>query len=70
MRCVIVTLIAVVLSATASAAPVRPLAVRQLEVAPKEVILGWINQYRHHPEPEKVPFSPASSRPIPTRPTN
>src|SRR2546429_5919987 len=48
-----VTLIAVVLSATASAAPVRPLAVRQLEVAPKEVILGWINQYRHHPEPDR-----------------
>src|SRR2546423_15083093 len=57
MHCVIVTLIAVVLSATASAAPVRPLAVRQLEVAPKEVILGWINQYRPYPEPDKVPLA-------------
>jgi len=26
-------------------------------VAPKEVILGWINQYRHHPEPDKVPLA-------------
>ena len=32
-------------------------AVRQLEVAPKEVILGWINQYRHHPEPDRVPLA-------------
>src|SRR5947208_3421122 len=45
------------LSAPAFAAPARPLPVRQLEVAPKEVILGWINQYRHHPEPEKVPLA-------------
>ncbi len=57
MRRVIVTLIAVVLSASASAAPVRQVAVRQLEVAPKEVILGWINQYRHNPEPDKVPLA-------------
>jgi hypothetical protein len=52
MRRVVVALIAVVLSAPAFAAPVR-----QLEVAPKEVILGWINQYRHSPEPEKVPLA-------------
>jgi hypothetical protein len=52
MRCVVVALIAVVLSAPACAAPVR-----QLEVAPKEVILGWINQYRHSPEPDKVPLA-------------
>ena len=52
MRRVVVALIAVVLSASASAAPVR-----QLEVAPKEVILGWINQYRHSPEPDKVPLA-------------
>jgi hypothetical protein len=52
MRRVAVALIAVVLSAPASAAPVR-----QLEVAPKEVILGWINQYRHSPEPDKVPLA-------------
>jgi hypothetical protein len=52
MRRVVAALIAVVLSAPASAAPVR-----QLEVAPKEVILGWINQYRHSPEPDKVPLA-------------
>ena len=57
MRRVIVTLLAVTLSAPATAAPMRPLAVRQLEVAPKEVILGWINQYRHHPEPDNVPLA-------------
>ena len=57
MRRVIVSLIAVLLAASASAAPVRQLAVRQLEVAPKEVILGWINQYRHNPEPDKVPLA-------------
>ena len=52
MRRVVVALMAVVLSASAYAAPVR-----QLEVAPKEVILGWINQYRHSPEPDKVPLA-------------
>ena len=57
MRRLIVTLVAVMFSAPAFAAPARPLPVRQLEVAPKEIILGWINQYRHHPEPEKVPFA-------------
>jgi hypothetical protein len=40
-----------------AAAPVRPFAERQLETAPKEVILGWINQYRHHPEPEQAPLA-------------
>src|SRR4051794_29609284 len=57
MRRLIVTLVAVMLSAPAFAAPARPLPVRQLEVGPKEVILGWINQYRHHPEPDKVPLA-------------
>ena len=57
MRRVIVSLIAVLLAASASAAPVRQVAVRQLDVAPKEVILGWINQYRHNPEPDKVPLA-------------
>jgi len=52
MRRVLVALMAVVLSASAYAAPMR-----QLEVAPKEVILGWINQYRHSPEPDKVPLA-------------
>src|SRR6478752_5825087 len=35
-----------VLPALLAAAPGRQLPVRQLETAPKEVILGWINQYR------------------------
>lgn len=52
MRRVVVALMAVVLSASAFAAPVR-----QLEMAPKEVILGWINQYRHNPDPDRVPFA-------------
>lgn len=55
MRRLIIALAAVALSAPVLAAPLRPLPVRQLEIAPKETILGWINQYRHHPEPDKVP---------------
>jgi hypothetical protein len=51
---VILALIALLSPASLAAAPVRQLPVRQLEIAPKEVILGWINQYRHHPEPEQV----------------
>jgi hypothetical protein len=39
-----------------AAAPVRPLPSRQFDVASKEAILGWINQYRHHPEPEQAPL--------------
>ncbi len=57
MRRAIVILIAAVLSASASATPVRQLAVRQLEVAPKEEILRWINQYRHNPDPDRVPLA-------------
>lgn len=57
MRRAVVTLIAVVLSAPAFATPSRPLPAPQLEAAPKEVILGWINQYRHHPEPDRVPLA-------------
>ena len=52
MRRVVVSLVAVLLPLSASAAPVR-----QLEIAPKEVILGWINQYRHNPEPDRVPLA-------------
>src|SRR5215213_2983022 len=52
MRRVVISLVAVLLPLSVSAAPVR-----QLEVAPKEVILGWINQYRHNPEPDKVPLA-------------
>jgi hypothetical protein len=57
MHRAIVILIAVLLPAVAMAAPARPLPSPQLDVAPKEVILGWINQYRHHPEPDKVPLA-------------
>lgn len=57
MRRAIVTLIAVLLPAVATAAPARPLPAPQLDIAPKEVILGWINQYRHHPEPDKAPLA-------------
>jgi hypothetical protein len=46
-----------VLPASLAAAPGRQLPVRQLETAPKEVILGWINQYRHHPEPDQAPLA-------------
>ena len=52
MRRVAFALVALLLPAWASAAPPR-----QLEVAPKEVILGWINQYRHNPDPDSVPLA-------------
>lgn len=54
MRRAVIALIAVVLPASLAAAPARPLPTQPLDTAPKEIILGWINQYRHHPEPEKV----------------
>ena len=57
MRRAIVILIAVLLPAVATAAPARPLPSLQLDMAPKEAILGWINQYRHRPEPDKVPLA-------------
>src|ERR1044072_6935249 len=57
MRRTIIVLIALLLPARVAAAPVRPFAERQLDIAPKEVILGWINQYRHHPEPEQAPLA-------------
>jgi len=50
MRRVIVSLIALVLSASASAA-----AGRALDVSSRESILGWINAYRLNPEPTQVP---------------
>jgi hypothetical protein len=50
MRRVIVTLVALVLSASASAAPPRA-----LDVASRESILGWINGYRFNPDPAHVP---------------
>jgi hypothetical protein len=52
MHRAVVVLIALLLPVPLAAAPVR-----QLEGAPKEVILGWINQYRHHPEPEQLPLA-------------
>src|ERR1044072_6904938 len=57
MRRGIIVLIALLLPAPLAAAAVRPFAERQLDIAPKEVILGWINQYRHHPEPEQAPLA-------------
>lgn len=57
MRRTIIALIALLVPASLVAAPVRPFAERQLDIAPKEVILGWINQYRHHPEPELAPLA-------------
>src|ERR1044072_7545175 len=57
MRRGIIVLIALLLPAPLAAAPVRPFAERQLDIASKEVILGWINQYRHHPEPEQAPLA-------------
>src|ERR1041385_3020321 len=57
MRRAVLALIAVVLPASLAAAPARPLPAPQLDIASKDVILGWINQYRHHPEPDKVPLA-------------
>ena len=57
MHRTIVVLIALLLPGSLAAAPVRPLAERQLDIASKEAILGWINQYRHHPEPEQAPLA-------------
>ena len=54
-RAVVVLIALLVLPAPLLAAPARPIPPRQLEVAPKEAILGWINQYRHHPDSEQVP---------------
>lgn len=56
-RVVFAFIVLLLLPAALAAAPVRQLPVRQLDIAPKEVILGWINQYRHHPEPEQVPLA-------------
>src|SRR3954471_19947731 len=50
-------LLPLLLPAALAAAPMRPLPNRQLDIAPKEVILGWINQYRHHPEPDQAPLA-------------
>ena len=50
MRRVIVTLIALVLSASASAAPVRA-----PDLTSRDAILAWINSYRFNPDPAHVP---------------
>src|SRR3954471_5274202 len=50
-------LLPLLLPAALAAAPMRPLPNRQLDIAPKEVILGWINGYRHHPELDQVPLA-------------
>ena len=57
MHRAILVLVALLVPASLVAAPVRPIAERQLEIASKEVILGWINQYRHRPEPEQAPLA-------------
>src|ERR1044071_7007615 len=57
MRRVVLAFMALLLPAALAAAPMRPLLNRQLDVAPKEVILGWINGFRHHPEPVQVPLA-------------
>src|ERR1044071_1561611 len=57
MRRVVLAFMALLLPAALAAAPMRPLPNRQLDVAPKEVILGWINGFRHHPEPVQVPLA-------------
>lgn len=52
MRRVVVTLVLLLLSASApaSAAPQRP-----LDASSRESILGWINTYRFNPDPARVP---------------
>jgi hypothetical protein len=50
MRRVMFVLIAALLPAPAAAAPTR-----LPDYATKEMVLGWINGYRHNPEPERVP---------------
>ena len=56
MRRVVLAFLALLLLPVAlAAAPARQLPLRQLDIGSKDVILAWINQYRHHPEPEQVP---------------
>jgi hypothetical protein len=50
MRRLIVVLLVLLLPVSAMAVPSRP-----FDQAPKEVILGWINKYRHSPDVERVP---------------
>jgi len=56
MRLAIV-LLAAMTCAPAYATPARQLPLLQLDAAPKEVILSWINQYRHKPEVDRVPLA-------------
>ena len=53
MRRLIVALFALLLPAVRhGGASARP-----FDQAPKEEILGWINEYRHDPDPDRVPFA-------------
>lgn len=49
-----IVLLAAILCAPAAAKPQPPI---QLDAVPKEVILGWINAYRHNPQPDRVPLA-------------
>ena len=52
MRRFVVALVAMLLSGLAAAAP------KGLPEQPsKEMILGWMNTYRHNPDPDRVPFA-------------
>lgn len=50
MRRLTIVLLALLLPSSVLAAPIR-----LPEYASKEVILGWINGYRHNPDPDRVP---------------
>jgi hypothetical protein len=52
MRRLVIACVAVMIPALASAAPSR-----LPDAASKEMILGWINSYRHNPDPERVPMA-------------
>jgi hypothetical protein len=50
MRRLVIALLVLLVPAAACAAPVRV-----FDQAPKEMILSWINKYRHNPDVERVP---------------
>ena len=52
-----IALLAALVCAPACATPARQAAAIQLDAVPKDVILGWINAYRHNPQPDRVPLA-------------
>ena len=52
-----IVLLAAMMCAPAFATPARQAPAIQLDAVPKEVILGWINAYRHNPQPDRVPLA-------------